>query len=188
VQFPVLSVAATRLRLSLPGDRVRAARRLRLAMLSPLRYSMSPDRSGERVASGELIQMDPGETGAAIGADTHWPKAGWSWFNRWRRRYWKTRVLILLILCAPSLYAILTGDYPIVGLLRIAIKSIQLAHEPRHAWHLARYYRAEETRRLQTVLRLELDVRTRTGRRRGLLRGSVPSPFRTPRLWQEKLS
>jgi len=33
-----------------------------------------------------------------------------------------------------------------------------------------------------------LGYRTPRRRRRGLLQGSVPSPFRTPRLWQEKLS
>jgi hypothetical protein len=73
-----------------------------------------------------------------------------------------TRVLILLIIFAPQLYETLSGRSCIAGLVRIACKAIQLAYEPPHAWHLARYYRAEEVQRLQTVLRLELD-RDRNG-------------------------
>jgi hypothetical protein len=98
-----------------------------------------------------------GTPGSGEGRE-HYLRAGWRWFNRWRKRYWKTRVLILLIIFGPQLYEILTGRYEIVQLVRIACKAIKQPYEMSHPWYLARYYRAEEVQRLQTLLKLELDA------------------------------
>ena len=89
-------------------------------------------------------------------------REAWPAFNRWRKRYWMTRVLILLIIFGPQLYENLSRHAGFVEIVRMSLRAVQLRHEPSHAWDLARYYRAEETQRLQTVLRLELD-RDRNG-------------------------
>ncbi|MCK4376552.1 MAG: hypothetical protein KAX19_14545 [Candidatus Brocadiae bacterium] len=96
------------------------------------------------------------------GAGRRWSPAVWQGFNRWRKKYWRTRVLILLLIFGPTIFPVLARRALIVELVRIACTAIQLSHEPSHAWALARYYRAQEVRRLQIMLRLEID-RDRSG-------------------------
>lgn len=96
------------------------------------------------------------------GAGRRWSPAVWQGVNRWRKKYWRTRVLILLLIFGPTIFPVLARRALIVELVRIACTAIQLSHEPSHAWALARYYRAQEVRRLQIMLRLEMD-RDRSG-------------------------
>ena len=101
------------------------------------------------------------ETQATSSSRPGWKGAlreAWPAFNRWRKRYWKTRVLILLIIFGPQLYETLSGQPLIVQLVRIACKAIKQTYEMSHPWYLARYYRAEEVQRLQTLLKLALDA------------------------------
>lgn len=82
----------------------------------------------------------------------------WAGFNRWRKRYWLTRVVILCLLFAPTIGPFLARRDMLVELVRIACRAIQLAGEPSHVHALERYYRSEEVYRLQMALRREIDA------------------------------
>jgi hypothetical protein len=83
----------------------------------------------------------------------------WRGFSRWRKKYWLTRLLVLLIIFSPALYEVLTGTRPIiVRLISIACDAIFLSGEPTVGHHLARYYRAGEKDRLRMALTRDLDA------------------------------
>ena len=83
---------------------------------------------------------------------------GWSAFNRWRKKYWLGRVLVLLVMFGPAMGPWLARRELLTELVSIAVDSILKAREPAHAWHLARYHRVEEAERLRDLLRRELDT------------------------------
>ena len=87
-----------------------------------------------------------------------WLLSAWRGFNHWRRRYWLVRVIILLVIFAPSIIEVLSGQMLITWLVRIAIQSIRFTYEPPATYNLARFYRAEEAKRLQIALWRELDA------------------------------
>jgi hypothetical protein len=87
-----------------------------------------------------------------------WTSKLWSGFDLWRRKYWCTRVIVLLIIFAPTIGPYLARRDIGIELNRIACEAILLGSEPRHAWALARFYRAKEVRRLQVNLRTKLDL------------------------------
>ncbi|MFO7957161.1 MAG: hypothetical protein R6X33_08660 [Candidatus Brocadiia bacterium] len=87
-----------------------------------------------------------------------WTRKLWSGLNQWRRKYWRTRVIVLLIIFAPTVGPYLARRDIGIEMNRIACEAILLGSEPRHAWALARFYRAKEVRRLQVNLRTKLDL------------------------------
>jgi len=87
-----------------------------------------------------------------------WLRTAWRGFNRWRKRYWKVRVIILLILFSPTIIEVVSGQLLITRLVRMAITAIQYAHEPQIAHNLYRFNTAEEARRLQIALWGALDA------------------------------
>jgi len=83
----------------------------------------------------------------------------WRGFNRWRRKYWLTRVIILLLLFAQPLVLCLTQvDFLLVQLTRIACESVLLSSEPQLVQARSRFYRAEELCRIQSMVRREIDA------------------------------
>jgi hypothetical protein len=86
--------------------------------------------------------------------------------NRGRRKYWRTRVIVLLLIFTPTVGPYLARHMAIVELVRIACDAILMASQPRHEWALARFYKAKEVGRLQMNLRTALD-KNRDGAIRG---------------------
>jgi hypothetical protein len=84
--------------------------------------------------------------------------AVWRAFNRWRRRRWHVRVLILLIIFAMPLYEQLANWSIIAELYRIACDAVLVASVPRLEYTLRRYYRTQEAARMQQALALVLDA------------------------------
>jgi hypothetical protein len=92
---------------------------------------------------GDLADCSPGEC----------VRGAWRGFNRWRKKYWLTRVIILLLIFAPSIADILDPRGPLITrLVRMAIQAIQLSSEPRMVYARARFYRVEEAERLRMQL------------------------------------
>jgi hypothetical protein len=92
-------------------------------------------------------------------APTSWWRTAWRGFDRWRRKYWLTRVIVLLLIFGPAIAERLDPRGPLIArLVRISCDAIRLAAEPRAVYNLARYYRAEEAHRLRLSLQRELDV------------------------------
>ncbi|MHC4591956.1 MAG: hypothetical protein ACYS8L_04580 [Planctomycetota bacterium] len=88
-----------------------------------------------------------------------WWRTAWRGFNRWRRKYWLTRVIVLLLIFGPAVARRFDPRGPLfVRLVRISCYAIRTTGEPRAVYHLARYYRAEEAHRLRLSLQRELDV------------------------------
>jgi len=97
-----------------------------------------------------------GEVGP--GPSRGWLDEGWRGFNRWRRRYWLVRVIILLLIFAPAIVEVFDPrGLLITRLVRIAIDAIRLTHEPRLAYNLQRFQLVEEAQRLRMELWRELD-------------------------------
>jgi hypothetical protein len=87
-----------------------------------------------------------------------WLGLAWRGFNRWRRKHWLTRVIVLLLIFSPWFAGMLNPrGLLITRLVRIAIEAIQVSSEPSLAHNLTRYYRLEEAERLRLSLWHELD-------------------------------
>jgi len=84
-------------------------------------------------------------------------RRAWRGFNRWRRRYWPGRVLILLVIFSPMLYQHLSGNTMMRWLVDMGIHAIVSASEPGVTYSLDRYYEAQEADRLQRMLKQEFD-------------------------------
>ena len=76
----------------------------------------------------------------------------WVGFNYWRKRYCFTRILVILLLCAPLLYELLSGNLVIRNLVRIACDGIFMSSIPQSEDALCRYYKFQEKRRLQFLI------------------------------------
>ncbi|MFO7957160.1 MAG: hypothetical protein R6X33_08655 [Candidatus Brocadiia bacterium] len=120
--------------------------------------------------------------GRALTTAKRWAGRLWRGFNQWRRKYWLTRVIVLLIIFAPTVGPYLAGHMAIVELVRIACDAILLASAPRHEWTLARFYKAKEVGRLQMNLRTALDAN-----RDGAIRGPEEERAREVGLDPEEL-
>lgn len=84
-------------------------------------------------------------------------RRAWRGFNRWRRKYWAGRVLILLVIFSPMLYQYLSGNTMMGWLVDMGIHAIVSASEPGVTYGLDRYYEAREADRLQRMLKREFD-------------------------------
>ncbi|MHC5033891.1 MAG: hypothetical protein ACYTFZ_02490 [Planctomycetota bacterium] len=92
-------------------------------------------------------------------APATWWRGAWRGFNRWRRKYWLTRVIVLLLVFGPAVARRFDPRGPLfVRLVRIACYAIRTTGEPRAVYNLALYYKAEEARRLRLALQGELDA------------------------------
>ena len=95
----------------------------------------------------------PHEDVAAKGAP--WYARAWRAFNRWRRKYWLTRVLILLLIFGHAVSGRL-GHFEVVPRLTgMAINAI-LRAAPTMEYHYYRYYKSCEANRLRCLLLHEL--------------------------------
>lgn len=81
----------------------------------------------------------------------------WRGFNRWRKKYWGVRILILCIIFGPDIVEYATHRVIIIDLVRIACDAILTVSEPRLVNSLARYHTVEETHRLRVLLWHEID-------------------------------
>lgn len=79
-------------------------------------------------------------------------KIGWTYFNGWRKKYWLTRTLIILLIFTPILYEKLRGHLIICDLVKIACDSIFYGSIPQSENALCRYYKIVEIKRLQTSI------------------------------------
>ena len=84
-------------------------------------------------------------------------RRAWRGFNRWRRKYWLGRVLILLVIFSPMLYQHLSGNTMMGWLVDMGIHAIVSMSEPGMTYSLDRYYEAQEADRLQRMLKQEFD-------------------------------
>ena len=79
-------------------------------------------------------------------------KVAWTYFNGWRKKYWLTRTLIILLIFTPILYEKLRGHLIICDLVKIACDSIFYGSIPQSENALCRYYKIVEIKRLQTSI------------------------------------
>ena len=87
-----------------------------------------------------------------------WCVRGWRAFNRWRRKYWLTRVLILLLIFGQPLLERLAHVDMLYNLVGFAIQAIQLAQEPTLEYNYYGFYKSQEVVRLRHLLLRELDA------------------------------
>jgi len=83
-------------------------------------------------------------------------KAVWNAFNGWRKRYWKFRVCMLLLLFSGAFYEFPTTNCFIKNLVWYACQAIRNTTEPKLQWQAARTYRFEQIQQWQNALRRQL--------------------------------
>lgn len=79
-------------------------------------------------------------------------KKVWRGFNYWRKKYWFTRTLIIILLFTPLLYEKIRGHLIICDLVKIACEGIFVATLPQYEHALCRFNKFKEKRRLQTSI------------------------------------
>jgi len=94
---------------------------------------------------------------AAESATASWPRRAWRVFNRWRKRYWLFRALIVLALFTPVWINLADGEPLVQDLVRMACRAIVVRSEPGVTYELTRYHRAREAHHLQKLLKAHLD-------------------------------
>ena len=87
-----------------------------------------------------------------------WVSKGWKAFNRWRKRYWLTRTIILLVIFYPCIVDVVVRPPTMVRLVRIACDAILAGGEPQVTHQLTQYYKAREIHNLQSLARAEIDT------------------------------
>lgn len=85
-------------------------------------------------------------------------RMGWAGFNHWRRRYWLTRVLILLVLFALPIWEYVTERKFIVELVKVAIESIQCSSDQQLVGWMTRFYLGQELNQIQRLVRNGIDA------------------------------
>jgi hypothetical protein len=85
-------------------------------------------------------------------------KVAWTYFNGWRKKYWLTRTLIILLIFSPILYEKLRGHLIICDLVKIACDSIFYGSIPKAENALCKYYKIVEIKRLQTSIIVYADI------------------------------
>jgi len=86
-----------------------------------------------------------------------WIPRCWKAFNRWRKKYWLTRTLILLALFSPILYESVANPRLILKLVRIACDAIISSSEPQLAHNTAKYYQRREIKTIQILMLAKID-------------------------------
>ncbi len=79
-------------------------------------------------------------------------KIAWTYFNGWRKKYWFTRTLVILLLFSPLLYERCRGHLIICDLVRIACDAILADTVPQYENALCKYYKILEIKRLQITI------------------------------------
>lgn len=79
-------------------------------------------------------------------------KVAWTYFNGWRKKYWLTRTLIILLIFTPILYEKLRGHLLICDLVELACNAILSSSIPQSENALCKYYKIVEIKRLQTSI------------------------------------
>jgi hypothetical protein len=79
-------------------------------------------------------------------------KVAWTYFNRWRKKYWFTRFLIILLVFSPILYEKLRGHLIICDLVKYACDAIFSGGIPPYENALCKYYKIVEIKRLQSSI------------------------------------
>lgn len=76
----------------------------------------------------------------------------WTYFNGWRKKYWLTRTLIILLLFLPILYEKFRGHPIVCDLVKYACEAIISNNVPQCEYTLCKYYKIVEIKRLQTSI------------------------------------
>ena len=87
-----------------------------------------------------------------------WLLRQWGAFNYWRKRYWRTRLIVLCLIFAPAIIPRLAHRSVIVDLVRTACDALLACSEPALVTFLARHHRLEEARGLQVLLMQRMDA------------------------------
>lgn len=79
-------------------------------------------------------------------------KIAWTYFNGWRKKYWLTRTLIILIIFSTLIYDNISGKWVICDLVKIGCDAIFYGSIPKSENALCKYYKIVEIKRLQTSI------------------------------------
>ncbi len=78
-------------------------------------------------------------------------KVVWTYFNQWRKKYWLTRTIIILLIFFPILFEKIRGHETISDLVKIACDAIFAGSIPMCEDATCKYYKTVEKKRLQTT-------------------------------------
>jgi hypothetical protein len=86
-----------------------------------------------------------------------WIPKGWKAFNKWRKKYWLTRIMILLAIFFPVIYTSIFDYHLIQRLVRIACDAVLASSEPQLTDSTTKYYVRREIKILQTLMLAKID-------------------------------